>query len=186
MLVTGLVLFIASVLTVPVLGAAGFEALGPAAGTAAASWQASLGLVEAGSLFAWCQIAAMGGAAVGGIQAVGATGLAIACTTWISVVNMSGLQGKFMRFSLTNKVIARDLSRAGVVRKQQVDQAIAHRGHHNCEPLIRVLLILLRILLLVCLLLVVLPLIRVLLSHLRYLLRVIQLKIQLLVYLLLL
>lgn len=130
MLVTELVLLIALALTVPVLGAAGFEALGPAAGTAAASWQASLRLVEAGSLFAWCQSAAMGGAAVGGIQAVGATGLVIACTTWTSV---SGLQGEFMRFFLTNKVIARDLHRAGVVRKQQLDQAIAHRGHHNYE-----------------------------------------------------
>ncbi len=57
MLVTELVLLIASVLTVAVLGAAEFEALGPAAGTAAASWQASLRLVEAGSLFAWCQSA---------------------------------------------------------------------------------------------------------------------------------
>ena len=70
-----------SVVTVLVLGAAGFEALGPAAGTAAGSWQVALGLVMAGSLFAWCQRAAMGGAAVGGIQAVGTTGLAIACTT---------------------------------------------------------------------------------------------------------
>ena len=54
----------------------------------------------------------MGGAAIGGIQAVGTTSLAIACTTWISVVDMSGLQGEFMRFFLTKKVIARDLPRA--------------------------------------------------------------------------
>ena len=40
----------------------------------------------------------MGGAAVGGIQAVGTTRLAIACTTWTSVVDMSGLHGDFMRF----------------------------------------------------------------------------------------
>lgn len=98
-----------SVLTVPVLGAAGFEALGPAAGTAAASWQASLGLVKAGSLFVWCQITAMGGAAVGGIQAVGTNALAIACTTWTSVVDMQAF--------LINKVIARDLPRAGSGRK---------------------------------------------------------------------
>lgn len=39
-------------LTIPVLGAARFEALGLTAGTTAASWQASLGLVKAGSLFA--------------------------------------------------------------------------------------------------------------------------------------
>jgi len=92
LLVTGLVLFIASVSTVPVFGAIGFGALGHGAGTAAAFWQVLLGLVEAGSLFAWCQNAAMGGAAIGGIQAVGATGMAIACTTWTSGVNMPGLK----------------------------------------------------------------------------------------------
>ena len=54
----------------------------------------------------------MGGAAVGGIQAVGTTGLAIACTTWTSAIDMSELQGEIMRSFLTKKVIARDLPRA--------------------------------------------------------------------------
>ena len=59
---------------VPVLGIVGFTAAGPAAGSAAAAWQASLGAVKAGSLFSWCQSAAMGGGALGGIQAAGVAG----------------------------------------------------------------------------------------------------------------
>ena len=56
----------------------GFGAAGPLAGSAAAAWQSSLGLVEAGSFFAWCQSAAMGGAAVGGILATGLAGVGAA------------------------------------------------------------------------------------------------------------
>jgi hypothetical protein len=62
---------------VPILGAVGFAATGPVAGSAAAAWQASIGLVRAGSIFAWCQSAAMGGAAVNGIVATGLTGAGI-------------------------------------------------------------------------------------------------------------
>jgi hypothetical protein len=61
----------ASGVALPVLGPAGFAAVGPAAGSAAAAWQASIGVVHAGSLFAWCQSAAMGGAALSGIVASG-------------------------------------------------------------------------------------------------------------------
>lgn len=57
-----------------ILGAAGFSAVGPVAGSAAAAWQSSTGLVQAGSFFSWCQSAAMGGAAVGGIAAAGTVG----------------------------------------------------------------------------------------------------------------
>ena len=72
----------ASVAALPVLGLAGFAATGPVAGSAAVAWQSSIGLVQAGSLFAWCQSAAMGGAAVNGIIACGAAGgsLALAAT----------------------------------------------------------------------------------------------------------
>lgn len=62
-------LFGAASLVNPALGIAGFSALGPAAGSAAAAWQSSVGIVQAGSLFAWCQSAAMGGAAAGTIVA---------------------------------------------------------------------------------------------------------------------
>ncbi len=56
----------------------GFGVAGPVAGSAAAAWQSSLGLVEAGSIFAWCQSAAMGGAAVSGILATGLAGAGVA------------------------------------------------------------------------------------------------------------
>jgi hypothetical protein len=66
----------------PALGIAGFSALGPTAGSAAAAWQSSIGIVQAGSAFAWCQSAAMGGSAAGTIVATqglgaGLTGVAL-------------------------------------------------------------------------------------------------------------
>ncbi|KAI4147218.1 MAG: hypothetical protein LQ340_005656 [Diploschistes diacapsis] len=76
--ILGLTVSTLSFLAVPVLGAVGFTAVGPAAGSAAAAWQASIGAVQAGSLFAWCQSAAMGGAAVSSIQAAGIAGTALA------------------------------------------------------------------------------------------------------------
>lgn len=80
--VTGALLATAAAAAPAILGAVGFGALGPIAGSAAAGWQASVGIIEAGSLFAWCQSAAMGGAAVNTIIATGAAGggLAVAAT----------------------------------------------------------------------------------------------------------
>lgn len=78
MQLSGVLLSTAAAITLPVLGAAGFGAMGPVAGSAVAGWQASIGVVEAGSLFAWCQSAAMGGAAVNGIIAAGAAGRGVA------------------------------------------------------------------------------------------------------------
>lgn len=72
----------AALITIPVLGAIGFSGIGPVAGTVAAGWQASIGAVEAGSLFALCQSAAMGGAAATGLIATGAgAGAAAAAAT---------------------------------------------------------------------------------------------------------
>ena len=68
----------ASVAAPAVLGLAGFAAGGPVIGSAAAAWQSSIGLAQAGSLFSWCQSAAMGGAAINGIVAAGATGGGVA------------------------------------------------------------------------------------------------------------
>ncbi|PMD22412.1 hypothetical protein NA56DRAFT_702771 [Hyaloscypha hepaticicola] len=76
--ITGCILSLASLVALPVLGAVGFGVAGPVAGSAAAGWQASMGLVEAGSIFSWCQSAAMGGAAVGGILATGLAGVGVA------------------------------------------------------------------------------------------------------------
>lgn len=75
--VAGLTLSAVSMFAVPVLGFVGFKAAGPAAGSAAAAWQASIGLVQANSLFAWCQSAAMGGVALGGLQFAGVAGAAL-------------------------------------------------------------------------------------------------------------
>ena len=49
---TGVLFSTAAAVTLLILGAVGFSALGLVAGSAAVGWQASLGLVEAGSLFA--------------------------------------------------------------------------------------------------------------------------------------
>ena len=46
--VVGLTVSALSVLTIPVLGAVGFTAAGPAAGSAAAAWQASIGAIQSG------------------------------------------------------------------------------------------------------------------------------------------
>lgn len=76
--ITGALSLTAAAITPAILGAVGFGALGPVAGSAAAGWQASIGIVEAPSLFAWCHSAAMGGAAVNAIVATGAAGGGVA------------------------------------------------------------------------------------------------------------
>lgn len=60
-----------------ILGAVGFGALGPVAGSTAAGWQSSTGLVAAGSAFSFLQGAAMGGVAMGVITGVGIVGGAV-------------------------------------------------------------------------------------------------------------
>lgn len=62
---TGLVLATAPITGPAVLGAIGFSTTGPVAASLAATWQSSIGVVQAGSLFATLQGAAMGGAAAG-------------------------------------------------------------------------------------------------------------------------
>jgi hypothetical protein len=86
----------ASVVAVPVLGAAGFAATGPVVGSAAAAWQSSIGLVEAGSLIAWCQSAAMGGAALNGIFSFGVAGAGVAGVATVPAI--PGLVEKFNVF----------------------------------------------------------------------------------------
>jgi len=55
-----------TLLATPAIATAiGFSALGPVARSMAAGWQASMPLILAGSWFAWCQSAAMGGTTVG-------------------------------------------------------------------------------------------------------------------------
>ena len=75
--VTGIILSTA-LFAVPILGAIGFRSTGPVAGSAAAGWQASIGMVKAGSLFALCQSVATGGAAAGLVTGIGVGGAALA------------------------------------------------------------------------------------------------------------
>lgn len=75
--VAGVTAVAGAIATLPVLSAAGFSTAGPLVGSTAATWQSSLGLVQAGSAFAWCQSAAMGGAAVNNIIAIGAAGAGV-------------------------------------------------------------------------------------------------------------
>ena len=95
--VTGVVLSTAAIFAVPILGAAGFSSIGPVAGSAAAGWQASIGVVRAGSLFAFCQSAAMGGAAAtAGLASAGVSGAAVALAA-AGLPNPSSLREVFIR-----------------------------------------------------------------------------------------
>ena len=96
--VAGLTLTAVSMFAVPVLGLVGFASTGPAPGSAAAAWQASIGVVRAGSLFSWCQSAAMGGAALGGIKVAGVAGAALT-----RVEDIPGLVETFHEFFRTAK-----------------------------------------------------------------------------------
>lgn len=60
------------------IGAAGFGAGGVVAGSAAAGIQSGIGLVQAGSIFAWCQSVGAGGAALATLLGVGYTGVFMA------------------------------------------------------------------------------------------------------------
>ncbi|RAL06803.1 interferon alpha-inducible IFI6/IFI27 family protein [Aspergillus homomorphus CBS 101889] len=89
---TGLALATAPITGPAVLGAVGFSASGPVAASFAAAWQSSLGVVQAGSLFATLQGAAMGGAAAGTFTAasnigVGMMGSAAIGTQWTHIKN---------------------------------------------------------------------------------------------------
>lgn len=75
---TGVILFALCLATPAILGAIGFSAAGPVLGSVAAGWQASMGSVAAGSLFAFLQSAAMGGAAMGLFTGVGVLGAVMA------------------------------------------------------------------------------------------------------------
>ena len=65
-------------------------AMGPVAGSLAAAWQSSIGAVQANSLFAWCQSAAIGGTALNAIRVAGVAGAALT-----RVADVPGLAEKF-------------------------------------------------------------------------------------------
>jgi len=86
-----------------VMGMAGFSAIGPAAGSWAASWQATMPLVAQGSLFAVLQSAAMAG---------------IGTTTIVSAASLGGLAGATL---ITRICTAVDTVKPGSPEAQAVD-----------------------------------------------------------------
>ena len=52
--VVGGVVMTASIFAIPGLGLVGFAAEGPVVGSVATTWQSSIGVVPAGTLFSWC------------------------------------------------------------------------------------------------------------------------------------
>ena len=59
--VVGVTIAVASALALPALGVYGLGALGMIGGSLAAAHMSSAGLIQAGSFYAFCQSAAMGG-----------------------------------------------------------------------------------------------------------------------------
>ncbi|KAI4121001.1 MAG: hypothetical protein LQ338_006624, partial [Usnochroma carphineum] len=88
----GSMLFVLACATPAILGAIGFSAIGPVAGSIAAGWQATMGSVAAGSLFAFLQSAAMGGPAMGLFVGIGASGGAIAVAAGLA--SLEGVREK--------------------------------------------------------------------------------------------
>ena len=91
LVVVVVVAIVVAVVVPPLLGCIGFAASGPVAGSMAAGWMsssaiASGGAVQAGSLVAMAQSAAMGGAALAKAAAVGAAvagvGAGVAAAVW--------------------------------------------------------------------------------------------------------
>ena len=89
-IVGGITIFALACATPAILGAVGFSAIGPVAGSAAAAWQASMGSVVAGSLFPFLQSAAMGGAAMGVFTGIGAAGAAVAIAAGLASPDRAG------------------------------------------------------------------------------------------------
>jgi hypothetical protein len=94
-------------------GAVGFSAAGPVAGSLAAGWQSSMGLVAAGSPFAILQSAAMGGVgAAGCVSAVAGTiGATVGAVT-------SGISNLCTRKSKVD-IIKVDVIKVGVINSEE-------------------------------------------------------------------
>lgn len=74
----GIILFVLACATPAILGAIGFSAMGPVLGSIAAGWQASIGSVAAGTLFAFLQSVAMGEAVFGLVTGIRVLGVLVA------------------------------------------------------------------------------------------------------------
>ncbi|KAF7504452.1 hypothetical protein GJ744_002189 [Endocarpon pusillum] len=90
----GTTLFVLALASPAILGAVGFSAVGPVAGSIAAGWQATMGSVAAASLFSFLQSAAMGGAAMGLFWGIGVLGGVIA--VGVGFASMKRLIGRLV------------------------------------------------------------------------------------------
>lgn len=101
----------------------GFSAVGPVAGSFATGWQAGIGgSVAAGSLFAFLQSAAMGGAAIGLFTGIGAVGVLFAS------VGVGASVDTRKKFAETGGIIIENSAKAGEAIKDgaiQVGGAVA-------------------------------------------------------------
>ena len=90
-MLSGILLCVLALAAPTILGVVGFSAVGPVAGSTAAAWQASIGLVATGSAFSFFQSAAMGGAAMGVIGGIGASGVTVAVAVGLASLKGRGL-----------------------------------------------------------------------------------------------
>ena len=98
-MIGGISVAIIACATPAILGAVGFGAYGPIAGSLAAAWQASIGAVVAGTPFALLQGMAMGGAAMGAVIGIGAGGAGVAAVARLaSNETIRGVVGKVKEF----------------------------------------------------------------------------------------
>lgn len=117
MICIGVILFALACATPAIIGAIGFSAVGPVAGSILAGWQASMGNVVAGSLFSFLQSAAMGGAAIGLFTGIGVV---------VGLVAVAGVGASVdvvrEKISIVGEVVGEKFAEAGEVTKNQAVQ----------------------------------------------------------------
>lgn len=121
-ILAGIIILVLCLAMPAVLGVIGFGALGPVVGSMAAAWQATIGNVVAGSLFAFLQSAAMGGAAMGFFVGLGVLG---------AVVAMSGAASTIDVVKEKSQAIIETSSRGMIAGFQQVKAGAGIIWHHS-------------------------------------------------------
>lgn len=122
MICVAVILFALACASPAILAAMGFSAVGPVAGSFAAGWQAGIGSVAAGSLFAFLQSAAMGGAAIGLFTGIGAVGVLFASVGVGASVDIRKKFAETGEIISENSVKAREAIKDGAI---QVGGAVA-------------------------------------------------------------
>ncbi|CAK45793.1 hypothetical protein M747DRAFT_318148 [Aspergillus niger ATCC 13496] len=128
---TGFALATAPIAGPAILGAAGFGATGPVAASFAAVWQSSIGAVQAGSLFATLQSAAMGGAAAGAFTTASNIGIAMVGSVAI------GTQWNYYKAVPRMGYDVKSTGKAGYCDSDQPDDGFDHRASNpqSCDKI---------------------------------------------------